>query len=424
MNFVKKRRAPAHRGRIASTIVGLVLASAVVVATPQPATAEMETSWTGAAERTAYQCPQNTTTPIPYWTGTEDRPPPLNQDIWGPFPSNDCMIVAYQADRRIEQTQGTATAPVWWTLNGVHDVLDGEETDKDAVDFAMGLVGELVEQADSLVSLVQIYHEATVISDNRITFDTTVDGPTGRVVDRHAQVAHCLSLQCVSDLPNSLPGSIGCLPPSCGPTRIGTVLEVSTTGSHPATMATTSGGDDSITQFEWRNTVNMYNNPDNESGGPDKVSGLAAYHYYVQSYKFSEAWNFSASSQLYSASPVNNCKIKTVTSTVEPRRSTELSDWEPTYVEEYGSAGSRSVTAGLSGEKGGGSFSISRSWNVPQGIAGGYPTDDSRHFVVWKSPSKNGDRNTKSATGVETWKTPTGTVTSLFVYSSTVVGGC
>lgn len=167
-------------------------------------------------------------------------------------------------------------------------------------------------------------------------------------------------------------------------------------------------GGDSYAKFNYNNTANLRWSGDANK----KVDGLARYNLYTAAEKPDPYREFYATSQVASATPINGRTIKGIITTIEPNAHLQLVASSPLGVNEYGSSGSLSLNATLSGEisrdnsgSAGGSFGIARTWNYAVGHVGGADTSKMAHYAQWRARG-NGDKFAKSAEGVETWTSP------------------
>jgi hypothetical protein len=166
---------------------------------------------------------------------------------------------------------------------------------------------------------------------------------------------------------------------------------------------------DRSSRFEWNNTVTLIWDP-NWGGDYRYTDGTAKFGLYTQSYKARPDYDFYASSMVASVTPMNGAKMKEVYIQRDPHASgMSMIEFDPTAVASYGSGGTTSLGATLEGhirgESGsdiGGGFSIGRTWNRPEGYAGGAALHDDSHYALWRDGGK-GSQYAKSAEGVETW---------------------
>lgn len=245
-----------------------------------------------------------------------------------------------------------------------------------AGDLLDGILGTVVSQVEQLTGL-----EAGV----KVSYTCCYVGAQAKVlgfqVDERVGFSPDLSNSCLLD---------GCWFP--------------TSGSNPQPSST----GDSTSNFRYSNQAILYWS--RGSGGSGNLDGRAMYTLYEQSYKPREESDFWATSQKASVTPRNGKRMTEVYTNVSPaERGLQLSDADPFSVNEYGSAGSFSLGASLSGEYrgAGGSFSIGRTWNYPRGYNGGGFLSSGEHYGLWRLADGDGDQYAKGAQGVETWRSPT-----------------
>lgn len=296
----------------------------------------------------------------------------------------------------------TALAETDWAID---QALYADKTDP--ATWAGGLVGHAVNQAETLAGLLGLYVNVSVVSSTP-GVHVQYYGPGGPV-DKYVGVSQ--------PDPFNLPNPTGCLPPSCTPV----------TALAQNQPAPNGGQDDAVSNFSWRSNYTMYHNPNDSSGGPGKVDGRINYNFYRTTGKPRQEWDFFATSMAYSVTPINGHRLKEMVSHISPRGDLEPVDADPLAVNKFGSAGSWSLGASLMGEAkmgnygGGGSFSIGRTWNYPEGYGGGGQLSSGEHYAMWKTGSGSGSTYAKSTAGVETWKRPTGGAAGYAIWSGVTV---
>lgn len=192
------------------------------------------------------------------------------------------------------------------------------------------------------------------------------------------------------EMPNA-----ACVPPLCWPV-------------FAAGRSSDTGGD-SISKFQWNNSVIGVWDPDRESS--PNSEGRAAWNLYAATEQPRIEFDFWATSQKASVRAVNGKKLEGVLQWIGPanENTEELIDWSPGEISEYGDAGSLTLGASLSTERvgNGASFSIGRTWNFSKGQVGGHASHAGDHILAWWKTSSS-TSNPRSTNGVETWKTPAG----------------
>lgn len=166
---------------------------------------------------------------------------------------------------------------------------------------------------------------------------------------------------------------------------------------------------DSVSKFVWNNNAKLYADPDTSEC--KCADGQAIWTVYTSQSQPRPEFEFFATSQKSSVTPVSGWKMKEVSTYIRPdpeRRDLEVADFDPNFADDYGSGGSFSLGASLSGEFGAGySFSIGRTWNFPKGYAGGGLLHNDEHYTIWRTAG-SGDPYARGTAGVETWKEPAG----------------
>lgn len=342
-----------------------------------------------------------------------------------PIPGPSCFAFWDIAHGAAFDAARTARAPGDLAVADANAILfQGAEADTEPVMWAVASVQYIVDQPNTLVDLIYMHAKSTAVSENSASAGARIEGPTG-TMSPSALVQHCLTLECVSQLATNLPQAAGCLP-SCAQNAGEPVLWTSV-ALDTYSMA---GGDGEVSTagMRWRNGVTRYHNMNDESGGPGIAYGRAQLDKWEQDRRYHEAWDFHGTTFLYSATPNRDrsCRVYQMTAVVDPTGSSELAGWAPPAIDLYGSAGSRGITAGFEAEvkpvKAG--LSIGRSWNIPEGLAGGETTEKGGHRGFWQSGAKKGDLYTKSTEGVQSWKRPRGKAGDYKFVASGTFKGC
>jgi hypothetical protein len=408
--------------RLAGITTAVLMTASLAMASP--ASAHYEGSASGAAERLS-ECPAEP----PFW-GTYTLTMNPRVDVPFVLPGPGCMWAINWVDANVDHARWTAVdEPASMAFSEAYDVvIGGQSPDTNPNTSFVALLGEAVEQANSLVELVQSYADVRALSSNSVAVEATAEAP-GVSFRRYARVSYCVTLACAGQLPSSLPPSTGCLPPACdGPYRIGTVASATVTDSY----FTLAGGpsEDSTTNFRWVGDAVYTHDPDSETGGPRMAYGRAVFQKYYQTRRYHERFDFYATTQKYSVTPIasRGCRITNTVSLVNPKHSLELVDWDPGIVEKRGSAGSRTIAASVTRESEGnglsGTLGVSKTWDIPAGYAGGETSTKGGHRVVWHSGVLGGDQYTKGGSGVETWKRPRAGAVGLLLGASAWILGC
>jgi hypothetical protein len=164
---------------------------------------------------------------------------------------------------------------------------------------------------------------------------------------------------------------------------------------------------DSPDGFTYNNTAKLYWDPNASSGSKGHLDGEVIYNVYNQSKRYDEDFDFWATSQVGSVTPLKGSHIAEIDSAVEPNDDEELVESDPTVVNQEGSSGSLTLDASLAGEFKGASASVglSRTWHYPHGYVGGGNLHNDEHYCEW-ALAGGADTGAKGCRGVETWKEP------------------
>jgi hypothetical protein len=169
---------------------------------------------------------------------------------------------------------------------------------------------------------------------------------------------------------------------------------------------------DTPTGFTYNNTAHLYWTPGQPSGRNNHLDGSINYNIYSQSSRYNPTFDFWSTTQSASVSPINGARLKEVQTKMQPNDYLESVESSPNAVNKYGSAGSFTLSATLSGEmkrgqySGGTEIGVSRTWNFAEGTVGGGRLHDQSHYGLWQSGGKSGTSTAKEAAGVETWRVP------------------
>jgi hypothetical protein len=174
----------------------------------------------------------------------------------------------------------------------------------------------------------------------------------------------------------------------------------------------TGGGfsDDSTSHMSYEGTNKF---PwDYKTNGKKAVDGLGWTHIYRAETEPNPAWDYWATSQGLSLTPKDGWRMKKVFTQLGAGEHMQMVNFSPVDVRKYGSSGSITLSATLSGEakwgnyQGGAGVGIGRTWDVAEGSAGGAPTSHDQHYGIWEAGNKAGSSTAKAAEGQETWKVP------------------
>jgi hypothetical protein len=171
----------------------------------------------------------------------------------------------------------------------------------------------------------------------------------------------------------------------------------------------TKAGGFSTAKFEWVLNAQAYWDPD-DTASCGCADGKAVWNLYRASPQFHDAFDFYSMGMWSSVSPVGGARFKQLVQEVGPKEHPEIVEADPLFWREDGNGGSVTIAASLSGQsnapQGGGSFSISRTWNFSKDVAAGRVLSSDLHQVGSASKNERGDTVTRSTTGATTWKVP------------------
>lgn len=183
--------------------------------------------------------------------------------------------------------------------------------------------------------------------------------------------------------------------------------------SHPiilsATSSESSASGFSTAKFTPMFDAKAYWDP-NRSGSCKCADGIAVWNVYRASPQFHQAFDFYAIGLWSSVTPRNGKTFKRLLQQIYPKENPEIVEADPLIHRTDNDGGSLTVGVSLGAQSGapggGGSFSISRTWNYSRHVILGRVFSSELQQLDSVSTNKNGDSYSRSTTGASTWKVP------------------